>query len=92
MLKLNTGMTTLWQELLAKAQHIDEICTRYGISLKPAALQFPMAHPAVTSILTGSTHAEEITENLRLVQIPIPASFWSELRSKGLLTPEAPHP
>jgi D-threo-aldose 1-dehydrogenase len=80
------------QELLAKAQHIDEICTRYGIPLKAAALQFPMAHPAVTSILTGSTHAEEINENLRLVQIPIPASFWSDLQSKGLLTPEVPHP
>ena len=80
------------QGMIARARQMDEIGSRYGIPLKAAALQFPMAHPAVVTILTGATRPQEIDENVQLAQLPIPAQFWTDLRSEGLLPPHAPTP
>ena len=80
------------QALVIKAQRIDTICQRHGIPLKAAALQFALAHPAVATILTGATFPHEIIENVRLLQIPIPAPLWSDLQREGLLSPFLPLP
>jgi D-threo-aldose 1-dehydrogenase len=46
----------------------------------------------VAEILTGARSAGEITENVKLMQTPIPPELWEELREKGLLHPKAPVP
>ena len=60
--------------------------------LKAAALQFPLAYPAVVSIIPGARTADEVEENFRMVEHFIPAEFWADLRSRGLLPEEAPVP
>jgi aryl-alcohol dehydrogenase-like predicted oxidoreductase len=46
-----------------KVKEIEQICTRYSVDIKAAALQFPLAHPRVASIIPGSANAEEAAEN-----------------------------
>jgi D-threo-aldose 1-dehydrogenase len=77
---------------LAKAQRIKQICERFNTPLPAAALQFPAAHPAIATILTGVRSVGEIEENARLFRFPIPAGLWEELKATGLLPAEAPVP
>jgi D-threo-aldose 1-dehydrogenase len=60
--------------------------------MKAAALQFPLAHPAVAAVIPGARTVAELEENFRLISHPIPGAFWADLRGKGLLPEEAPVP
>jgi D-threo-aldose 1-dehydrogenase len=79
-------------QLLERARRIAGICQRHDAPLKAAALQFPLAHPAVTSLLLGARSVTELEENLALLRIELPAELWTELRREGLLPAEAPTP
>jgi D-threo-aldose 1-dehydrogenase len=78
--------------ILERARRLEEVCTRHGVPLPAAALQFPLGHPAVSAIAIGARSAAEVTENLRLLRLPIPPALWEELRTTGLLRPEVPLP
>lgn len=80
------------QELIDRARQIEAVCLRHGVPLKAAAIQFPLGHPAVATILTGVRSAEEFRENERLFRLPIPDDLWKELKFEGLLAEEAPVP
>jgi D-threo-aldose 1-dehydrogenase len=71
---------------------IETVCDRHNVPLQAAALQFPMAHPAVTAIIPGARSAAEVTQNVGLMSLPIPDGFWDELQHLNLLPPEAPVP
>jgi D-threo-aldose 1-dehydrogenase len=71
---------------------IEAVCARHNVPLKAAALQFPMAHPAVAAIIPGARSAAEVEENFRLLSVVVPDDFWEELRHLSLLPPEAPTP
>ncbi len=66
------------------------VCRRHGVPLKAAAIQFPTAHPAVASILTGARTPAELVENEELFRHPIPADLWAELRAEGLIARPRP--
>ena len=66
-------------EVISRAQQIKAKCERHGVDVKAAALQFPLRHPAVTSVLTGCRSVAELTENVRLFTAPIPDELWKEL-------------
>ena len=68
------------------------MCEAHGVPLAAAALQFPLAHPAVAAIIPGPRDADEFRANLDLLHHPIPAALWSDLREAGLLHPDAPVP
>jgi D-threo-aldose 1-dehydrogenase len=80
------------EEVLAQALKIKAICEGHGVPMKAAAIQFPLAHPAVPTVLTGVRSAEEFAENLNLFETDIPADLWAELRTEGLLSADAPTP
>jgi len=80
------------QKLIDQALRIGKICESHGVPLKAAALQFPLAHPAIACILTGVRSAAEFQENEHLFRQPIPDDLWSELKAEGLLAEEAPVP
>jgi D-threo-aldose 1-dehydrogenase len=71
---------------------IKAICDSYRVPLIAAALQFPLAHPAVVAILPGPRNVPEFEANLRLLRYPIPAALWADLRDAKLLHPDAPTP
>jgi|HubBroStandDraft_6_1064221.scaffolds.fasta_scaffold61465_4 D-threo-aldose 1-dehydrogenase len=56
------------------------------------ALQFPLAQPAVISVIAAAVRTSEASANPAHMQAPIPAVFWSHLKSKPLIDPEAPTP
>lgn len=79
-------------EILDKVRRVEAICQRYGVPLKAAALQFPLAHPAVAALIPGGRSPEEVDENTRLISHPIPSDFWQDLRAAKLVPDEAPVP
>jgi D-threo-aldose 1-dehydrogenase len=78
--------------VLEKVSAIEAVCARHNVPLKAAALQFPMAHPAVRAIIPGARSVAEVEENFSLLNLDIPDDFWDELRHLNLLPPEAPTP
>ena len=79
-------------EILEKTRRIEASCTRHGVALKAAALQFPLAHPAIRSLVVGMIAPDEVDQNLAALHAPIPAGFWADLRSAELIDPAAPVP
>ncbi|WP_218651774.1 aldo/keto reductase [Nostoc sp. C052] len=79
-------------EILERVRQIEAVCDRYQVSLKAAASQFALAHPAVTAIIPGAATVEQVNENFSLLQQKIPDEFWAELQLKGLLRKDAPTP
>jgi D-threo-aldose 1-dehydrogenase len=77
---------------ITKAQALAEVAARHDVSLKAAALQFPLAHPAVATVIPGAATIEQIRENAALIAADIPADFWSELKTLSLLPGDAPAP
>lgn len=80
------------QPLIERAVALRAVCARHGVPLKAAAIQFPAAHPAVAAVLTGARRDTELTENIALFDLPIPAELWPDLRAEGLLDERAPVP
>ena len=79
-------------EVVARVDAIRTVCDRHGVPLPAAALQFPLAHPAVAAIIPGPRNPDEFRVNLDLLRHPIPAALWQDLRDAGLLHPKAPVP
>ena len=77
---------------LEKARRFYAICARTGTDVGAAALQFPLAHPAVASVVCGLRSISEVDSAAERLQNVIPATTWSELRSAGLLLESAPTP
>ncbi len=78
--------------ILARVAAIEAVCARHAVPLKAAALQFPLAHPAVVAAIPGARAPAEVDENLALFRHPVPAAFWAELKAAGLLRADAPVP
>jgi D-threo-aldose 1-dehydrogenase len=78
--------------VLAKVAAIEEVCAHHDVPLKAAALQFPLHHPCVASVIPGTRSPAELAENLRMLRTPIPAEFWQDLKSRALVDLEASTP
>jgi D-threo-aldose 1-dehydrogenase len=79
-------------EMLAKVKRIEAVCAHHGVPLAAAALQFPLGHPSVASVIPGALLAEHVNRNVATFRHAIPSDFWSELKSTGLLRTDAPVP
>jgi D-threo-aldose 1-dehydrogenase len=79
-------------DVVTRVKAIEAVCDSHKVPLAAAALQFPLAHPAVAAIIPGPRNAEEFQANLGLLRHPIPSALWSDLRQAGLLHPNAPTP
>jgi D-threo-aldose 1-dehydrogenase len=78
--------------IVERVTAIAGICDAHRVPLAAAALQFPLAHPAVAAIIPGPRNAAEFNANLKLLRHPIPPALWADLRQAGLLHPEAAVP
>ena len=79
-------------DIMARTRRIEAVCKRHGVDIAAAALQFPLAHPAVVSVVTGMRSATEVAQNLAHLRAPIPADFWRELKQERLIAGDAPTP
>ena len=72
-------------EIIKKAQDIRSFLNELDIPLTAAALQFPLRHPAVTSVLTGSRSSAELRSNISDFDRALPENIWTELEDAGLI-------
>ena len=79
-------------QIANRVNAIRVVCDRYAVPLIAAALQFPLAHPAVAAVLPGPRNIAELEENSELLHYPIPSALWADLREAKLLHPDAPTP
>jgi D-threo-aldose 1-dehydrogenase len=89
-LKFNYGAAP--KEVIERVARLEAVCRAHDVPLAAAALQFPYAHPAVATVLTGARSVEELRENVASFDRPIPAELWTALRDEGLLDPRAAVP
>ena len=80
------------QPILDKVARIEAVCRAHAVPLPAAALQFVVAHPAIPSFIAGTRTVEQLDQNLAWFSHPIPPAFWSDLKTEGLLRPDAPVP
>lgn len=79
-------------ELLERTRQLEAVAARYDVPLKAAAIQFPLGHPTVTSVVIGARSTRELDENVAAFRHPIPAALWRAFKSEGLLPAETPVP
>lgn len=78
--------------LIEKARRLKAVCERHQVELRAAALQFLFAHAAVATAVPGAATVAELEDNVRMMQVQIPADLWAELKSENLLPAAAPTP
>ncbi len=78
--------------ILDKVARIKALADRHGISMKAAGLQFSLANPAVAAVIPGASRPERISEDRAALDENVPSAFWRDLRSTGLVHPDAPLP
>jgi D-threo-aldose 1-dehydrogenase len=77
-------------EIVERTRRIEAVCARHRVAIAAAALQFPLAHPAVASVVTGMRNIDEVAANLGHCQAAIPSDFWDELKRERLIAADAP--
>jgi D-threo-aldose 1-dehydrogenase len=78
--------------IVDRSRKIAALCERHGVPLRAAAIQFPLAHPAVTALIAGVRTTRHLDDYPAFMRRPIPAALWDELRVEGLIAAEAPTP
>jgi D-threo-aldose 1-dehydrogenase len=86
------GYQAAGEEVLQRVAQCERVCAAHGVPLGAAALQFPLGHRAVASVIPGGGSEHEVHCNLAWMSASIPAALWSDLRGEGLLRGDAPVP
>jgi D-threo-aldose 1-dehydrogenase len=78
--------------ILERTKSLAAFCAQRGVPLPAAAIQMPLAHPAVCCVLAGGTSPQEVRQFIDWSRIEIPASFWRDLSGSGFLVAGTPLP
>jgi D-threo-aldose 1-dehydrogenase len=68
-------------ELVDRARAAAHLCERHGVTLRAAALQFPLRYDPVRAVVAGMATAEQVAQNIASMATPIPDELWDELDS-----------
>ena len=79
-------------DVVRKVADIESLCAEFSIPMAAAALQFPLAHPSVASVIPGIGKLRRIEQTLELFTTEIPDEFWRALSEQGLVRDDAPTP
>ena len=72
-------------DLLSRVRRIADVCGEYGVPLPAAALQYPLQHPAVRSVVVGGASPDQVRQNAQNLVVDVPAELWWRLRDDGLV-------
>jgi D-threo-aldose 1-dehydrogenase len=75
-----------------RARAIRDACAEFGVPLRAAASQFPLAHPQIATVAIGSRTPAELDDNLEMLTLDVPDDLWTTLRERGLIRADAPTP
>ncbi len=79
-------------DVIERVAGLKRVTDAHKVPLPAAALQFPLAHPVVASVIPGPRSADEFNQILAWRDMKIPAALWSDLKGEGLLDQDAPTP
>jgi D-threo-aldose 1-dehydrogenase len=79
-------------DVVARVSAIEAICGAHSVRLAAAALQFPLWHPQVVSVIAGANSPQRVLEAVEAMKTEIPSALWSDLKNAGLIRPNAPVP
>lgn len=77
-------------EIVDRVRQLETVCAEFAVKLPAAAIQFPLLHPQVASVLVGCARPSEIEQAVTWLGEPIAAEFWQALAARGLLTDRSP--
>ena len=80
------------QDIVDRVIAIERLCDDHNVTLAAAALQFPLAHKLVTTVIPGMGSARRVQQTIDLFNENIPSAFWSDLKSAMLLDERVPTP
>lgn len=80
------------KHIIDRVRKIEAVCAQFQVTLAAAALQFPLGHPAIASVIPGLGSAKRVHDTLTLFNEVIPNEFWQTLKDKNLLDAAAPLP
>jgi D-threo-aldose 1-dehydrogenase len=72
-------------DLIARANRLADACERHGVTLPQAALQYPLHHPAVVSVVVGARDAGQVAGSVERYSANIPQELWVDLKAEGLI-------
>ena len=72
-------------EILKRTLDIKQLLADFHVPLTAAAIQFPLRHPAVTCVVTGSRSVKELISNISDFDMDIPEAAWNALEESGLV-------
>jgi D-threo-aldose 1-dehydrogenase len=78
--------------VLERVRLLEATCAEFSVPLQAAALQFPLGHPRIASVVAGCVNRAEAQNCAAMFTHPIPAEFWRALRDRGLIDARAPLP
>ena len=73
--------------VVERVDRIRAVCNRYGVPLAAAALQFVVAHPAVTAVVVGAASAQEAHANASHFGSVVPDELFDELALASKIHP-----
>jgi D-threo-aldose 1-dehydrogenase len=76
--------------VVERVRALEAICADHRAPLAAAALQFPLAHGQVVSVIPGIASRAQALQAVSWLRTPLPDGLWSDLRQAGLLHPDAP--
>ncbi|MBR8030138.1 aldo/keto reductase [Burkholderia cenocepacia] len=75
--------------IVDRVRKLEEIGLEFDVPLPSAALQYPLRHPAVVSVVAGHQSTREVRENIALLTRSIPDDYWLALGDSGLIPKSA---
>jgi D-threo-aldose 1-dehydrogenase len=79
-------------EIMERTKKLEAVCKEFGITLASAALQFPLGHKAVATVIPGCKSVFEVERSVETIEAEIPQAFWAKLKADGLLPDGVPTP
>jgi D-threo-aldose 1-dehydrogenase len=67
-----------------RAREIAAVCEGFGVSLRRAALHYPLQHPAVSRLILGLVHTAGLKDNVFDLEGIVPEGLWSALSDIGI--------
>lgn len=64
------------REVLERVRDLQETCNQFGVSLKVAALHFCLRHPAVASVVLGTSSVSHVDEMIESLNKTVPEDLW----------------
>ncbi len=77
---------------IEKRDKLRAAAARHGVDLRTAALKFSSAPDVVVAMVVGASTHQQILEDANSMHVKIPAEFWQELKSSGLIEKDAAVP